>query len=259
MLTQRVCVLYLCDPDESARPSGDPANAAMKQSATELQSRPDVDDVYERIFTAVLEHRLAPGTKLGEDKLGGIFKVSRSRIRLALNRLAHEQIVRLEPNRGAYVASPSPQEARDIFEARRLIEPGVVRRLIEVVDAKGLTRLRSLVRAEAEARSKNDRHAIIRMSGEFHVVLAELAGNAILAKTIRELASLTCLIIYLYDSPDIPSCHGDEHAAITAAIAGKNPTRAVKLMDEHLDHVEHSLALTVEKVVDDDLERVFAT
>ncbi len=231
----------------------------MKQSATDPQFRPDVDDVYERIFTAVLEHRLAPGTKLGEDKLASIFKVSRSRIRLALNRLAHEQIVRLEPNRGAYVASPSPQEAREIFEARRLIEPGVVRRLIEIVDAKGLTRLRALVRAEAGARSRNDRHAIIRMSGEFHVVLAEMAGNAILAKTIRELASLTCLIIYLYDSPDIPSCHGDEHAAITAAVAAKNAAKAVKLMNEHLDHVEHSLALTVERDVDDDLKRVFGT
>lgn len=231
----------------------------MKEPDTVSPPRPVVDDVYDRIVKAVFEHRLAPGTKLGEDKLASIFKVSRSRIRLALNRLAHEQIVRLEPNRGAYVASPSPAEARDIFEARRLIEPGVVRRLIEVVDAKGLARLRALVRAEADARGRNDRHAIIRMSGEFHIVLAELAGNAILAKTIRELASLTCLIIYLYDSPDIPSCHGDEHAALTAAIAARNATRAVKLMNEHLDHVEQSLALTVERVADDDLERVFGT
>ena len=229
----------------------------MKPSDTDLQYSPGADDVYDRIFAAVLEHRLAPGTKLGEDKLAGIFTVSRGRIRLALNRLAHEQIVRLEPNRGAYVASPSPTEAREIFEVRRLLEPGVVRRLVEVIDTKGLSRLRALVRAEAEARSRNDRRAIIRMSGEFHIVLAELAGNAILAKTIRELASLTCLIIYLYDSPDIPSCHGDEHAAITSAVAGKNVAKAVKLMNAHLDHVEDSLALTVEKAVTDDLERVF--
>ena len=231
----------------------------MKRSDTDSHRRPGpgVDDVYDRIVTAIFEHRLAPGTKLGEAKLAAIFKVSRGRIRLALNRLAHEQIVRLEPNRGAYVASPSPTEAREIFEVRRLLEPGVVRRLVEVIDTKGLARLRALVRAEAEARSRNDRRAIIRMSGEFHIVLAELAGNAILAKTIRELASLTCLIIFLYDSPDIPSCHGDEHAAITSAIARKNVANAVKLMNAHLDHVEDSLALTVEKVVNDDLERVF--
>jgi DNA-binding GntR family transcriptional regulator len=234
---------------------------AAKQSNTNPSSRhgPSADDVYDRIVTAVFEHRLAPGTKLGEDKLAAIFGVSRSRIRLALNRLAHEQIVRLEPNRGAYVASPSPTEAREIFEARRLIEPGVVRRLVEVVDAKGIARLRALVRAEADARNRNDRRTIIRMSGEFHVVLAELAGNAVLARTIRELASLTCLIIFLYDSPAVPSCHGDEHATITAAIAGKDAAKAVKLMIDHLHHVESSLALNVEKVVSDDLERVFGS
>ena len=235
-------------------------HTATRKSAADPSPRrvPGTDDVYDRIVTAISEHRLAPGTKLGEDKLSAIFNVGRSRVRLALNRLAHEQIVRLEPNRGAYVASPSPTEAREIFEARRLIEPGVVRRLIEVIDPKGVARLRALVRAEAAARSRNDRQAIIRMSGEFHTVLAELAGNAVLERTIRELTSLTCLIIFLYDSPDIPSCHGDEHASITSAIARKDATKAVKLMIEHLDHVESSLALNVEKEVSDDLERVFA-
>jgi len=218
-----------------------------------------VDDVYERIVSAIFEHRLAPGTKLGEDRLARIFRVSRSRIRLALTRLAHEQIVRLQPNHGAYVASPTPTEAREIFEARRLIEPGVVRRLVEVIDPSGIARLRALVRAEAKARERNDRRTIIRMSGEFHIVLADLAGNAMLARTIRELASLTCLIIFLYDSPAVPSCHGDEHADITGAIAEKNASKAVRLMLDHLDHVESSLALNVEKVVSIDLEHIFKT
>ena len=231
----------------------------MKFPDIDSPPRPLVDDVYDRIVSAVFEHRLAPGTKLGEDRLATIFGVSRNRIRLALNRLAHEQIVRLEPNRGAYVASPSPTEAREIFEARRLIEPGVVRRLVEVIDARGLARLRALVRSESDARARNDRRAIIRLSGEFHIALAELAGNPFLARTIRELASLTCLIIFLYDSPDIPSCHGDEHATLTSAIAERNAGKAVKLMLEHLSHVEQSLALNVGKPVDDDLERVFGT
>src|SRR5947199_8340847 len=59
------------------------------------------DEIYERIVSAIFEHRLAPGTKLGEDRLAAIFGVSRSRIRPALARLAHEKLVRLEPNRWA--------------------------------------------------------------------------------------------------------------------------------------------------------------
>lgn len=216
------------------------------------------DAIYERIVSAVFEHRLAPGTKLVEDRLAEIFGANRSRIRSVLARLAHEQIVRLEPNRGAFVAAPSPSEAREIFEARRLIEPGLVRRLTETIDRRGIDRLRTLVREEAQARANNDRRAIIRMSGEFHIVIAQLAGNNFLAKAIRELASLTCLIIFLYDSPAIPSCHGDEHAAITEAIARKDSKRAVALMLHHLDHVEGSLALQEDKPLGLDLEQVFA-
>jgi DNA-binding GntR family transcriptional regulator len=214
--------------------------------------------IYERIVSAVFEHRLAPGTKLVEDRLAVIFGASRSRIRSVLARLAHEQLVRLEPNRGAFVAAPSPVEAREIFESRRLIEPGIVRRLVDSVDRRGLERLRTLVRDEANARAANDRHAIIRLSGEFHIVLGELGGNAFLAKTIRELATLTCLIIFLYDAPSVPSCHGDEHAEILDAIARKDAQRAMRLMLDHLDHVEQSLALESSVPQHLELEQVFA-
>src|SRR5262252_5505732 len=120
------------------------------------KAAPTPDEIYERVVSAIFEHRLAPGTKLGEDRLALIFGVSRSRIRPALARLAHEKLVRLEPNRGAFIAAPTPEEAREIFEARRLIEPGIVRRLAKTIDAEGIERLRSLVREEAAARARND-------------------------------------------------------------------------------------------------------
>jgi len=219
---------------------------------------PPAEEIYERIVSAIFEHRLAPGTKLVEDRLVEIFGANRNRIRSVLARLAHEQVVHLEPNRGAFVAAPTPSEAREIFESRRLIEPGVVRRLIETVDRAGIERLRALVREEAKARADNDRRSIIRISGEFHIVLAQLAGNRFLTRTMRELASLTCLIIFLYDSPSIPSCHGEEHAEITEAIASKDTERAVQLMLHHLDHVESSLTLQDERPVGFDLEHAFA-
>ena len=63
--------------------------------------------------------------KLPEDELASIYSVSRTAIRSALQALAHDRLVRLEPNRGAFVAHPSKQEAREIFDARMLIEPWV--------------------------------------------------------------------------------------------------------------------------------------
>jgi DNA-binding GntR family transcriptional regulator len=204
------------------------------------------DAIYERILAAIFEHRLSPGTKLGEGRLAGIFGVSRARIRRVLPRLAHEGVVRLEPNRGAFVAKPTVADARDVFEARRLIEPGIVERFLAQPDRRGIiARLRQHVAAERRARTENDTRSIVRLSGEFHILLADMAGNVLLAKTMRELASLTCLIIALYDSPSVPSCLGEEHAEIVDGLAAGHAERAVKLMLAHLHHVEGNLDLSV--------------
>lgn len=213
------------------------------------------DAIYEKILAAIFDHRLPPGTKLGEDRLASNFGVSRARIRRVLPRLAHEGVVALEPNRGAFVAKPTVAEARDVFQARRLIEPGIVGQLMSQRGlAAILPRLRQHVAAESRARAADDVRAIVRLSGEFHVLLADAAGNALLAKTMRELTSLTCLIIALYDRPTVPSCLGEEHAEIVAAIAARNRARAGELMLHHLDHVEQNLDLTAVERAPVDLE-----
>ena len=202
-----------------------------------------VDEIAEKISAAILEHRLAPGTKLGEDRLATIFATSRAKVREVLARLAHEQIVELVPQRGAFVAKPTIEQAQDVFEARRLIEPGVLRRLIKTLDDVKQQRLRRHLELEAEARERDDKRAIVRLSGEFHVLVAELAGNSALTRTMRELSALTCLIISLYDAPTATSCRADEHEEIVDAIKRGDTKRAETLMLHHLDHIQESLKL----------------
>ncbi|TFZ07420.1 GntR family transcriptional regulator [Ramlibacter henchirensis] len=214
-----------------------------KAPGSRAEREKSVDEIYERIYVAILEHRLHPGTKLGEERLADIFGVSRARVREVLARLAHEQIVELVPQRGAYVAKPTIEQARDVFEARRLIEPAVLRRLVDTLTPEKVTRLRQHVELEADARRRGDKRAVIRMSGEFHTLAAELAGNSSLARTMRELCMLTCLIIFLYDAPTAQSCRDDEHQMIIDAVAKRDRGRAEKLMLEHLDHIESSLSL----------------
>lgn len=205
-----------------------------------------VDDIYERIYVAILEHRLHPGTKLGEERMADIFGVSRARIREVLARLAHEQIVELFPQRGAYVAKPSIEQARDIFEARRLIEPAVLKRLIDTLTPEKVARLRQHQELEADARRRGDKRAVIRLSGEFHTLAAELAGNTALARSLRELCMLTCLTIFLYDAPTAHSCRNDEHERLVDAVARRDRAKSEKLMLEHLEHIESSLKLDVD-------------
>jgi DNA-binding GntR family transcriptional regulator len=201
------------------------------------------DEIYEKVYTAILEHRLHPGTKLVEERLADIFGVSRARVREVLARLAHEQVVEVIPQRGAYVARPTIEQAMDVFEARRLIEPALLRRLIETLTPERVARLRQHVALEQDARRREDKRAIVRLSGEFHTLLADQAGNSALARQMRELSSLTCLIIFLYDAPTATSCRDDEHAQIVEAIAHRDVARAQALMLEHLEHIEGSLKL----------------
>ncbi|MGH6627222.1 MAG: GntR family transcriptional regulator [Burkholderiaceae bacterium] len=215
-----------------------------------------VEEIVEKIYTAILEHRLAPGTKLGEDRLASIFSTSRARIREVLARLANERVIDLIPQRGAFVAKPSVEQAYDVFEARRLIEPGIVRRLIDRLDDGMLARLREHQRMEAEARRMEDKRAIIRLSGEFHMLLAELAGNTALVRSMRELSTITCLIIFLYDAPTATSCRADDHVNIVAAIAAKDTAKAEALMLHHLDDIAQSLKLEGAPT-EADLEAIF--
>ena len=231
---------------------------SARKAAPRIEREKSVDEIYERIYAAILEHRLHPGTKLGEERMAEIFGVSRARIREVLARLAHEQIVELFPQRGAYVAKPTTEQARDVFEARRLIEPAVLRRLIDTLTPEKVARLRQHQELEADARRRNDKRTVIRLSGEFHTLAAELAGNSALARSMRELCMLTCLTIFLYDAPTAQSCRDDEHQMIIDAVAKRDRARAEKIMLHHLDHIENSV-----KLEDDngeaDLEMILGT
>jgi DNA-binding GntR family transcriptional regulator len=214
-----------------------------------------VDEMAARIATAIHEHRLLPGTKLGEDRLANIFNTSRARVREVLARMARDQMVELFPQRGAFVAKPSIEQSLDVFEARRLIEPGIVRRLVLHMDNGKIRRLQAHLKQERDARANSDKRATVRLSGEFHVLLAELAGNSALLRSMRELSTLTCLTISLYESAVNTCCLVDEHEAVVDAIVAGNGELAEQLMLSHLDHIQGSLRLEAD-ADDADLEQI---
>lgn len=231
-----------------------PAHKALTQARLDRENANDA--IYERICVAILEHRLPPGTKLVEERLADIFKVSRARVREVLGRMSHEQIVELNPQRGAYVAKPTPQQAHDVFEARQPIKPALLRRLIDTLTPERVARLRQHQALEIDARRRDNKRAIVRLSGEFHTLLADQAGNAALARSMRELSMLTCLIISLYDAPTATRCRADEHSEIIDAIARRDASRAERLMLEHLAQIEGSLKLDT-STDEVDLEAIF--
>jgi len=200
------------------------------------------DETYERIWSAIMDHSLPPETRLVEERLCEIFGLGRTPLRQVLQRLAHERVVTLMPNRGAIVSKPSIREAREVFAARRVLEAGIVQAFIENAARADIKRVQEHVARERAAYLANDRRAMLKLSGEFHLVVAEIAGNSILIELLRDLISRSSLIIAVYQVPGASPCPPNEHQELVAALEQRRPT-AVELMTRHLDHLLADLRL----------------
>jgi len=199
-------------------------------------------DVYERIWNAIMDHSLPPETRLVEERLCEIFGLGRTRLRQVLQRLAHERVVTLTPNRGAVVSKPSIREAREVFAARRVLEAGIVQTFIASATRADIKRAQDHVARERVAWRENNRRAMLKLSGEFHLVIAEAAGNSILLELLRDLVSRSSLIIAVYQIPGTPTCPPDEHQELVAALERRDRS-AMDLMLLHLDHLLADLRL----------------
>ncbi len=235
-----------------------PTSLAERDTTTGGRRRARVGDerIHREVALAIVEHRLPPGTPLPEDQLAGVFGVSRTVVRKALLRLAHEKLVELRPNRGAAVARPSVAEARQLFEARRLLEPVLLRAAAARVETATIDRLRANLAEEREAWKRGDRRAVIRLSGEFHRLLAASSGNAVLVEFLAELVARTSLVIALYQPLGTTPCSIEDHGRLVEALERGETDRACALMEAHLRHCEDQLDLS-ESRRPIDLRRVF--
>ncbi len=203
----------------------------------------DSPSLAETIGRAILEHRLAPGTKLSEDEVGDIFGVSRTIVRAALQQLAHDRLVELKRNRGAFVAQPSPRDAREVFEARALLEPRTARSAAERVTADDLAVLRRHIADEHAALGRGDAGRALFLSGAFHVEIARIADQDTIAAFIGQLVARSSLIIALYWRRRQAICESHAHHALLEAIADRDGARAEELMHSHLLDLLTSLDL----------------
>lgn len=209
-------------------------------------------EIRERIWNAIVDRSLLPGMRLKEEELNDIFHVGRSRIRKVLLQLQCEGLVDLVPNSGAFVAQPTVKAAREVFAARRLIEGELVRKLTVRMTGDDKADLETLIAAEGAAHEEGRTSDEIRLSGQFHIRIAELADSPILLGFLRELIPQTSLIIALYQPRQVGGCGVPDHNALIDAMAKGEADRAAELMGEHLERIENQLDLrqTEEQAVD---------
>jgi len=216
----------------------------MTLSTPKSETRPATSDqISSALSRAVHEHRLPPGTKLGEDDLSEIYGVSRTIVRAALQSLSHQQIVEIKRNRGAYVAQPSLTEAHEVFEARELLEPRTARSAALNATPDDVALLNDHITQEHAALAAGDRGRALFLSGQFHLEIARIAKQQTVADMIGVLIARSSLIIALYWRRESALCESQAHHALIKAIAENDGAFAEELMQSHLVDLHSALNL----------------
>lgn len=219
--------------DAGLIPAPDAPDADAEGSSTE--------HIVTAVTRAIVEHRLVPGAKLVEQKLGDRFGVSRTVVRQALYRLSELKLVRLEPARGAFVAAPSVKEAQEVFAVRRMIESQMLRELVARIKPADIRLLKAHLKAERAAVTRIDVPTRTKLLFDFHVRLAEMLGNSVLVALMQELVTRCSLITLMYQSADDAQASNAEHAALLKAIEARDAELAIALLEQHLHTVEKQL------------------
>ncbi|MFM8696186.1 MAG: GntR family transcriptional regulator [Betaproteobacteria bacterium] len=199
--------------------------------------------IVDSITSAIVERRLMPGTKLAEQRLADIFAVSRTVVRQALNQLSRDRLVTLEPARGAFVATPSVEEAQQVFELRQLLEGAMMRLLVQRLSKAQIAELRVHLKAEREAIALNHVAERTRLLAHFHSLLARMTGNQVLEELQSDLLSRSSLISLMYQSSQSAAESSAEHEAIVDALEHGQVDVAVQLAQSHIEQVERNLRL----------------
>lgn len=216
------------------------------------------NQIYESILRAIVEQRLQAGIRLPEDKLAETFGVSRTGIRKVLQRLALERFVRLVPNKGAEVNRPTPEEAREVLDARLLIEPQLLPAVLSHLTDAHLNQLQQMVKEEDEAGVAGDFARLIQLTARFHYEVAVISNNQLLADFVQQLTYLSSLVISVYGSRRSVTTPCGCHQELIELLRARDLSAATVWMTDHLQHVKDSLQLPQAMDAEVDFKKIFA-
>jgi DNA-binding GntR family transcriptional regulator len=202
----------------------------MSVGATHLPLR---HAVLEEIRRRIIAGAYSPGQRVFEDQIAADLDVSRNPVREALQALAGEGFIELEPRRGARVAVVSQARADELFEVREVLE-GLVASLAATrsTDAE-VAAMRAVVDEGCDAAERGNLTALPALNTRFHTLLATSARNAMLAETIEHLRHLIEWIYSQRIAQRAPRSW-QEHSRIVDAIAGGDPDTAERVARAHI-------------------------
>ncbi|HZG85810.1 GntR family transcriptional regulator [Paenibacillus sp.] len=202
-------------------------------------SQANETEIYKAIKEAIIQQKLRPNMQLVEDVIAESFGVSRTPVRNVLRRLAIEKLVTVIPYKGTFVSCPTVEEAKEVFEMRRVLEAAAIRKVCHRLTEEQFRQLELVLEEEEEFHRQGDWFGALRITGDFHLKIAEMAGNFYFYRYLEELVSLTYVIIAFYGKRHSIFCQ--DHKRILHAMRLGDEHLSERLMTDHLKEIEAEL------------------
>ena len=188
------------------------------------------DEAYARLKRSILVCDLPPGQELRELGLVDSMGLTRGAVRGALGRLVADGLVDLRPRKGYRVSSLELADVREVFELRRLLEPYAVEVAAERAPRSAVEALHDLAHSRYDHSDRSSYEQYIVENREFHVRIAEAAGNRRLAQALRVLLEDMQRLFFLsVGARDHAAEEEHEHHALYEAILIGDAARARSL------------------------------
>ena len=192
------------------------------------------DKVYDYIKEQIVTRRLYPGNRIIEEDVAQILGVSRTPIRTALSRLAHDGLVQQIPNRGSYVTKPSEEDFRSVFEARKLVETEAFRKALHSHTDGTVELLKENLKRQEALEKRFDLNEYVSLNRTFHLLLTRDAGNPYYEKYLDELYNRISTYLLFWDTSSDNSRSLASHKKIFAAFCEQNEEEGVRALLEDI-------------------------
>ncbi|GAB2826658.1 GntR family transcriptional regulator [Lentzea nigeriaca] len=215
--------------------------STLAQNKSNLERASTAQKVADMLREQVLDGELAPGLRLSEEAIGGALGVSRNTLREAFRLLTRDRILVHEHSRGVFVRTPTADDVRDLYAARRVIECGALRRWNDVTEAQREAVRSPVLRAVARA-EKNDFSKTGTANIQFHRGIVRLADSVRLTdESDRLFAELMLAFRVAREMDEFHRTYLPWNRRIVELLNNGTVEQAVEQLAEYFDAAEQDL------------------
>lgn len=204
------------------------------------------DEVYKALKARIVGRQFTLGERLNLTRLEKQMGISRTPIKEALNRLALEGLVEIQPRKGTFVVNPTPDEIAESFDVRRALETYAAELAVQRVTESQLEQMRGIVASLQRLTEAENWGQVFQeympVDRSLHRLIMEIAGNGRLQEVWEQVNVHAEMARIRYGrSKEEAKLAQKEHEEILQAFEARDITALQQIISHHIDRVKRSI------------------